>query len=582
MIKAIFGWLGRKGALFVALLAAMTIYAVYKTGDVQSYVSKQQNIHLNQAASLDDIVIKLTSYHEKMMQDLSTTGEMANKYSIDKLNEEIDKSKIDYKKLKDQKKNAKSVLLSVIKLDLGAILDDRKRDLDISFLDKKIAGLENIKKQIETRDLSIDQFKRDAEQDGLKFDGGEGGARERWRQAAKACAIANKNVKEFDQQGWISWHLRQDLLGRRGDLVRKRSRDCADFTRRKREHEAWEKYNAAVLKAQKQMTGWVAVDLPLAIDDIKERAEKERQFASETVIAKSKQFWHRYHIDKIIKSAIMVFLGILFMPFLIRLFCYFVLIPIAMRRPAIRLVMPGGSPGELIPKAAASATSVSIRLKGDEELLVRQDYLQVNSNSSRKETQWFLDWRHPITSLATGLTFLTRIRGGNEATTVSAVHDAFAEVTVLTLPEGGNCVLKPRAIAAVVQPIGRSMRVTGHWRLFSLNAWLTSQFRYLVFHGPAQIVLKGGRGIRVERAESGRIFGQDQLVGFSADLAYSVTRVETFWPYFLGREQLLKDKVEAGKGMLIVEEAPMVGRRGSEVRQGIEGMIDAGMKLFGM
>jgi hypothetical protein len=123
--------------------------------------------------------------------------------------------------------------------------------------------------------------------------------------------------------------------------------------------------------------------------------------------------------------------------------------------------------------------------------------------------------------------------------------------------------------------------ITSHWRLNSLNAWLTLQFRYLVFHGPARLVLKGGRGVRVEAAERGRVFGQDQLVGFSADLAYSVTRTETFWPYFLGREPLLKDRVIAGNGVLIVEEAPFTARNG-EVRRGLEGMIDAGMKAFGM
>lgn len=79
----------------------------------------------------------------------------------------------------------------------------------------------------------------------------------------------------------------------------------------------------------------------------------------------------------------------------------------------------------------------------------------------------------------------------------------------------------------------------------------------------------------------GRIFGQDQLVGFSADLAYSVTRTETFWPYFFGREQLLKDRVEAGSGVLIIEEAPLSVRRG-EVRRGIEGLVDASMKAFGI
>lgn len=251
------------------------------------------------------------------------------------------------------------------------------------------------------------------------------------------------------------------------------------------------------------------------------------------------------------------------------------------RRPAIKLKVPGGGLAVISP-SERSATSVAIRLDAADELLVRQDYLQTTSQLGTKGTQWFVDWRAPFTSFANGLTFLTRIRGGGETTTISAVRDPFAEVTVMTLPEGASCVLQPRALAAVIQPLRRRLRVTTHWRLNSVNAWLTMQLRYVVFHGPARLIVKGGRGVRVERAERGRVFAQDQLVGFSADLAYSVTRTETFWPYFLGREQLLKDRVEAGHGVLVVEEAPMAGRNAGQLRRGIEGLIDAVMKAFGM
>jgi hypothetical protein len=126
------------------------------------------------------------------------------------------------------------------------------------------------------------------------------------------------------------------------------------------------------------------------------------------------------------------------------------------------------------------------------------------------------------------------------------------------------------------------MRVTSHWRLFSLHAWLTLQLRFFVFHGPVRLVIRGGRGVRVERAERGRVFGQDQLVGFSTDLAYSVTRAETFFPYLVGREPLLKDRVDAGAGVLIVEEAPMSLRGRTEVRHGLEAAFDAALKAVGL
>jgi hypothetical protein len=126
------------------------------------------------------------------------------------------------------------------------------------------------------------------------------------------------------------------------------------------------------------------------------------------------------------------------------------------------------------------------------------------------------------------------------------------------------------------------MSITSKWRLGSLHSWLNLQFRYMIFHGPVRIVVKGNRGVRVERAERGRVFGQEQLVGFSTDLAYSVARTETFWPYFFGRESLLKDRVEGGTGVIIIEEAPMAGKRFGETRHGIEGAIDSALKVVGL
>ena len=167
-------------------------------------------------------------------------------------------------------------------------------------------------------------------------------------------------------------------------------------------------------------------------------------------------------------------------------------------------------------------------------------------------------------------------------TTVSAVRDPFAEVTRLEIPVGAACVLQPRAIIGVVQSIAAPLRITSHWRLGKLNAWLTWQLRFLVFHGPADILLAGGRGVRVEPAEAGRSIGQDQLIGFSAGLSYSTGRTETFFPYFFGQVGLLKDRIAAGSGILIAEEAPRAGQAKTGIKRGLEGGLDAFLKVFGI
>jgi len=581
-IKAILGWLGRKGIVFIVLVGAMILYAVWTSGDVRTRIVREPGLHLDQAASLDTIAMELTRFRQEREKDLVAAGEQARAAGSASLEAEIARSQAERRRLEEEKHRARPALLNALTLDSDAILADRKRDLELAYLDRKIDGLRQALAAMRDRDGVMQGISEAARRAGVDIAGGEEAWRVRLHQAETACTAARERIALFDRQGWLMWHWKQDVQGQRDQLVAESRQACDALAQRRRDHAEWRRLRTQAQEAHARTADWFASDLPLAIDDIRERAEEERQNASRTIAAKAKRFWARYHVDAILKYAAVAFIGILLTPFLIRLFCYYILAPVAMRRRAIRIDMPGDGAGALIPEAPASTTSVGIRLDAGEELLVRQDYLQTTSHVGEKGTQWFLDWRHPVTSIATGLTFLTRIRGEKEITTVSAVRDAFAEVTVLTLPEGGSCVLKPRAIAALVQPMGRPLRVTGHWRLFSLNAWLTMQLRYLVFHGPARLVIKGGRGIRVERAERGRIFGQDQLVGFSADLAYSVTRAETFWPYFLGREQLLKDRVEAGEGILIVEEAPMAGRRPGEVRHGMEGLIDAGMKVFGM
>lgn len=454
----------------------------------------------------------------------------------------------------------------------GTVLADQRREVDIALAAREITSLERARtlaqadaRLVAFRDLNA----RAAEADRLR----------------PACRAAGDAIARFDRQ-WLGQRLwnrddRERLVAARTDRCRRSAQ--ADRTVRaeiaaRREAIALQRQASA---AYETSTTRLAGSLTLARVRLERQIRDDEATLRGSLFRRGLTFAERIDLAGKLKTAALILLGIVLMPYGVRLLFYFVLAPIAQRRASIRLRVPGGA-GAAIALAAPSTTSVAMRLAQGEELLVRQDYLQSTPATGTARTRFVLDRRHPFTSLATGLTFLTRIRGDGEFTNVSAVRDPIAEVTVLTLPDGGACVLQPRALAAVAQPIGRLLRVTSHWRLFTLSAWLTLQLRYLVFHGPARLVVKGGRGVRVENATHGRVFGQHQLVGFSSDLAYSVTRTETFWPYFLGREPLLKDKVEQGGGVLIIEEAPMAGRRANGARSGLEGAVDAGMKLFGM
>jgi uncharacterized protein (AIM24 family) len=284
-------------------------------------------------------------------------------------------------------------------------------------------------------------------------------------------------------------------------------------------------------------------------------------------------------------TALWILAGLMLAPLLVKTLLYFVFAPLAARLAPIR-VLPNAAAAAL-PTPTPSAVSLPCEVAAGEEILVHADFLQSSSQPAAKQTQWFLNWRLPFTSLASGMFILTRIRPEGALPTrvvVSAKNDAFGEVGSIRLPEGAAMVVQPRALAGVIKPVGPALRITRHWRLASLHAWLTLQLRYLVFHGPCTLVLKGSRGVRAERPQPGspRLIDQSATLGFSANLEYRNTRSETFVAYLRGKESLFNDLFAGGPGVFVYEEMPAGGRRGGLLGRGIEGALDAALKTFGI
>lgn len=293
----------------------------------------------------------------------------------------------------------------------------------------------------------------------------------------------------------------------------------------------------------------------------------------------------------VVLPAVLILVAVTFSPVAIRAFWYFIVAPAAARRPPVRLLpgaggelaLPGEPPGPERARRVVSAVSQALAVDEREEALVHPAYLQSSSVRGRKDTKWLLDWRYPLTSLACGMVALTRIRGGREDSfVVSSKNDAFSEIGVLGLPEGSSLALQPRSLVGVIQPRSRPIRIESHWRLGSLSAWLTLQFRYLVFHGPATLIVQGCRGVRVERAGSGRSIDQAATIGFTANLDYSTTRSETFGAYLLGEHGLFNDNFAGGPGCYVYEEMPYFRRRTGITGRGLQGLTDALLKAFGI
>ena len=295
-------------------------------------------------------------------------------------------------------------------------------------------------------------------------------------------------------------------------------------------------------------------------------------------------------VRKVFWTALLILVLVTLAPVGIKAFWYFVVAPAAARRPAICLrpsaagapaAVPAGL-AETATPAKVSAVSQEIAVGDDEELLVHPDFLQSSADRGRKDTKWVLDWRYPLTSLAAGMVALTRIRAAQGASfVVSSKTNPFAEIGVLELPDGAAMVLQPRNLVGVLQHADRPVRISRRWR-FGLGAWITFQFRYLIFVGPGRLILQGCRGVRIEAAGCGRSIDQGATIGFSANLDYSRRRSETFGAYLMGLRGLFNDHFSGGPGIYVYEEMPYFGRKTGVTGRGLEGLTDGLLKVFGI
>ena len=290
-------------------------------------------------------------------------------------------------------------------------------------------------------------------------------------------------------------------------------------------------------------------------------------------------------VKQVLPMAVAILLGLLAMPLAIRWIFYYLLAPRATRLPPIT-ILPVDDPPQP-EQLHRSAVSLKITLNDGEELIVQPTFIAGLGYSARARTQWFLNKHLPFASIASGMFLLTRIRpqehGTNEVV-LGATQDPLDEVGVIELPEGAAMVVQPRSLAGIVKPIGVPVEISRHWRIGSLHAWLTLQLRYLVFHGPCKLIIKGCRGFSLDApgSEPSRMIRQSATIGWSANLGYKTIRCEAFMPYLRGKEELFNDMFLGEQGKFAYEQMPSWGRRKGALSRGMEGVFDAFLKAFGI
>ena len=316
-----------------------------------------------------------------------------------------------------------------------------------------------------------------------------------------------------------------------------------------------------------------------SIDEARSRLEELQNVVDQTT-------WSRISsmVAAVLPLALKILLVVLVTPLLIRTLLFFAVAPLASRQRPIRVIENGGGVGLL--QLGDSGVSVSIELSQKDELLVRNDFLKSAAVTARKQTQWFLNASLPFASLASGMAVLTRIRPEGDASTrvtVGSNSDLFGQLALIELPAGAAMVIQPRSLAGVVKQVGSPVEISSHWRLTSLHAWLTLQLRYLAFHGPCMLVLKGCGGVCADtpNPEEPRLINQASTLGFSANLEYQTIRSEVFVPYLRGQVQLFDDLFSGGPGSFVYEEVP-AGLSGGALKRGLNVMWDAFCKAIGI
>lgn len=285
-------------------------------------------------------------------------------------------------------------------------------------------------------------------------------------------------------------------------------------------------------------------------------------------------------LQGVLPPALATLAGIIFLPIGIKLAAYYGVAPMASRRFGVRL-LPESS-GELMVASPPQALQ-RIDLEKGWELLIAPSLLRSSPDAAVKRTKTVLDWSMPLSSIASGLYLLTCIRTeGTGTVTISAGEEDRNEITVLELPANSALVLQPRCLVGVIQRIDRPLKITRPWRLGNLGSWLTLQLRYVVFHGPAKLIVKGNRGVEVDAAQAGTSINQAATLGFSANLGYGVARSGPFYGYLSGKTELFNDCFSSGPGYYVHEVHPRPPKTTLLPGRGIEGILGSILKAFGL
>jgi len=404
------------------------------------------------------------------------------------------------------------------------------------------------------------------------------------RQAEARINELTQAIEATEQRRFINTPVIRRLQG--GAQLDAWRNERSTLLRQRADRERAQRQAQAAFNAARESYGALLVGLRTAPppDDLDQALQRQREALAQHWATR---IWDA--IRPVLLWALWVLGLVILIPPAVKAFWFYLIAPIAARLDPIRLRpdvggatdwaaarVAGGSP-------SGSAVSREVVLRPGEELLIKPEYLQSSVNDARIDSRFVLSRHLFFGSLATGLVNLTRIRVDREASvTVSATQDLIDEVAVIEIAEGSALVFQPRNLVGVIQRDERPLRIEKIWRAGHLSSWLTLRLRHLVFHGPCALIVKGARGVAMEPATSGRRVAGAATMGWSAGLAWSVRRSETFHAYRTGKQSLFNDSFDGPDGEVVYEQMPRAGAKGGWWARGLDGIGDGLLKVVGL
>jgi hypothetical protein len=275
----------------------------------------------------------------------------------------------------------------------------------------------------------------------------------------------------------------------------------------------------------------------------------------------------------------------LFGRFFVALVFYYAVAPRVVRGKTIQLVKDD----VVLPVVTESALSIEEELWPGEVLRVRPAFLQAYDEGLVRRRCQVLNWRRFFSCLASGLTGLVELRNarnsGARCVNFGSVKDAFAEVSIVSVPDSGSFILRAGFLMGVITQGEKPVVIRRHLRLFHWQSWVSGRFGYWQFSGPCRLLVSCVTPLNVEvlsADENGKLPSQRAVqagvVGFSPQLALRPVRCLGFWNYYRGRRPLYEVEL-TGCGVFLTSE--YAGRARLRMR-GNEGPAVKLLKLLGL